>query len=187
MDRNEAIVAIYADHLAAESAIRKLAEAGLEIKNFSIIGKGYHSEEKVVGFYNADDRIRFWGKTGAFWGGLWGLFFGGIFVTIPVIGSVVVLGHLAAMVFAAIEGAVVVGGLSALGAALVSIGIPKDSVIRYEEALKADSFLVVAHGAAGEMARAMNVLETTESIRLDTYAGVKDMTHPSASHSHLAA
>jgi hypothetical protein len=33
------------------------------------------------------------------------------------------------MVFLAIEGAVVVGGLSAFGAALFSLGIPKDSVI----------------------------------------------------------
>ena len=36
----------------------------------------YHSEENVVGFYNAGDRMMYWGKTGAFWGGLWGLLFG---------------------------------------------------------------------------------------------------------------
>jgi hypothetical protein len=57
-----------------------------------------------------------------------------------------VLGHLATMVFAAIEGAVI-GGLSVLGAALYGLGIPKDSVIQYEQALKADGFLIVAHGA----------------------------------------
>src|ERR1019366_330946 len=109
-------------------------------------GKGYHTDEKVIGFYNIGDRVKFWGKRGAFWGGLWGLFFGGIFMVIPVVGHVIVLGYLAATAIATVETALVVGGLSALGAALYSIGIPKNSVIDYETALKADSFLVMAHG-----------------------------------------
>jgi hypothetical protein len=143
---DDAVVAVFPHHQDAEVAVRKLAGDGFDMTHFSIVGKGYHTEEKVVGFYNAGDRIKLWGKNGAFWGGLWSLFFGGVFLTIPVIGHIMVLGHLAAMVIAAIEGAVLVGGLSAIGAALYGIGIPKDSVIRYEEAIKADGFLVVAHG-----------------------------------------
>ena len=146
MTKNHAVVAVFADHNGAEAAIRKIAGGGLDMKHFSIIGKGYHTEEKVIGFYNTGDRVKFWGQNGAMWGGLWGLFFGGILMTVPMVGPVMVLGHLAAMVFAAVEGAVVVGGLSALGAALFSLGIPKDSVIEYEQALKADGFLIVAHG-----------------------------------------
>jgi hypothetical protein len=42
------------------------------MKHLSVVGKGYHSEEKVVGFYNIGDRIKFWGTRGAFWGGFWG-------------------------------------------------------------------------------------------------------------------
>ena len=99
--------------------MKKLAASGLEMKDLSLVGKGYHTEEKVVGFYNMGDRIKFWGKRGAFWGGFWGLFLGGLFITVPVIGHVVVLGYLAAVAISAIENAVVVGGLSALGAALV--------------------------------------------------------------------
>ena len=140
------IVAVFADHQAAEAAVKKLAAAGFEMKNLSVVGKGYHTDEKVVGFYNTGDRVKFWGTRGAFWGGFWGLFFGGLFMTIPVVGHVVVLGYLAAMVVSGLETAVVVGGLSALGAALYSIGIPKDSVIQYETAVKADDFLVMAHG-----------------------------------------
>ena len=94
-----------------------MAEEGIDIRHLSIVGKGYHTDEKGVGFYNMGDRVKFWGKSGAFWGGLWGWFFGGIFPTIPVIGHVVVLGYLTAAVISAVEGAVVVGGLSALGAA----------------------------------------------------------------------
>lgn len=186
MSTNDAVVAVFPDHHAAEAAIRKLAEAGLPMRHFSIIGKGYHSESNVVGFYNTGDRIKFWGKTGAVWGGLWGLFFGGISMTVPVIGPVMVLGHLAAMVFAAIEGAIVVAGLSALGAAIASIGIPKDSVIEYEEALKSDGFLLVGHGLIDEMARAKVILEMMDPVRLDMHEDVKEMkemTRPPANHS----
>jgi hypothetical protein len=169
----DSVIAVFADHNAAETAVKKLSAAGFEMKNLSVVGKGYHSDEKVVGFYNAGDRVKFWGKRGAFWGGLWGLFFGGLFLTIPVVGHVVVLGYLATIAIAGIENAVIVGGMSAIGAALYSIGIPKDSVIQYETALKADSFLVMAHGTAEEMARAKAILGKTNPLRIDVHAGAK--------------
>ena len=175
-DLPDAVVAVFAHHEDAEDAVRKLAGSGFDMTHFSIVGKGFHSEEKVVGFYNIGDRIKFWGKNGAFWGGIWSLFFGGIFLTIPVIGPVMVLGHLATMVVAAVEGAIVVGGLSALGAALFSIGIPKDSVIQYEEAVKTDSFLVAGHGSADEMARAKAILESGNPTRIDLHGNIKPQT-----------
>jgi hypothetical protein len=112
----DTVIAVFTDHDAAETAVKKLAAAGFEMKNLSVVGKGYHSEEKVVGFYNIGDRTKFWGTRGAFWGGLWGLFFGGLFMAIPVVGHVIVLGYLGAMAIPAVESAIMVGGLSALGA-----------------------------------------------------------------------
>ena len=140
MEKSDTAIAVFADHQAAEAAVKKLTASGFEMKHLSVVGKGYETEEKVVGFYNVGDRIKFWGTRGAFWGGFWGLFFGGLFMTIPLVGHVVVLGYLATVAISGIENAVMVGGLSALGAALYSIGIPKDSVIQYETALKADAF-----------------------------------------------
>ncbi len=171
--QQNAIVAVFARHQDAEAAVRKLASSGFDMTHFSIVGQGFHSEEKVIGFYNMGDRIKFWGKNGAFWGGLWSLFFGGIFLTIPMVGPVMVLGHLAAMVVAAVEGALLVGGLSALGAALFSIGIPEDSVIEYEQAVKTDGFLVVAHGSADEMARSKTILQASNPTRIDLHENVK--------------
>ena len=170
MEAVDTVVAVFSNHQEAEGAVKALAAAGFEIKNHSLVGKGYHTDEKVVGFYNVGDRIKFWGTRGAFWGGLWGLFFGGLFLTIPVVGHVVVLGYLGAMVVSAIESAVIVGGSSALGAALYGIGVPKDSVIQYEAAVKADGFMVMAHGTAEEMARAQSILGTTNPSRLDMHA-----------------
>src|SRR6202789_3559500 len=158
MEKVDSVIAVYSDHNAAEDATKKLAASGFEMNNLSVVGKGYHSEEKVVGFYNMGDRVKFWGSRGAFWGGFWGLFLGGLFMTIPVVGHVVVLGYLAAVVAAGLENAVLVGGLSALGAALYSLGIPKDSVLQYESDLKADGFIVMARGSAEEAERAKTVL-----------------------------
>lgn len=177
MSNNETIVAVYANHDQAETAIRKIKSDGLEIKHFSIVGLGYHSEESVVGFYSVGDRVRFWGSRGAYWGGLWGLLFGGLMLTVPVVGPVMVLGHLAAVVFTAvssgIEGAVVVGGMGVLGAALYSIGIPHESVLQYETALKADQFLIVAHGPAIEMQRARTMLQASGPIQVDSHGDHK--------------
>lgn len=171
---NNAVIAVFNDHQAAEAAVKKLAEGGINMKHLSVVGKGYHTDEKVIGFYNTGDRVKFWGKRGAFWGGLWGWLFGGVFMLIPVVGHVVVLGYLASAVVAAVEGAVVVGGLSALGAALYGSGIPKDSVLAYESAIKADSFLVTAHGPAEEMQRAKTILGTLGAVSVDLYDSSPD-------------
>jgi hypothetical protein len=176
VEQHDAVIAVFKHHQDAEDAVRKIADSGFDMKHLSIVGQGFHSEEKVVGFYNIGDRIKFWGKHGALWGGIWSLFVGGIFLTIPVIGPVMVVGHLAAMVLAAVEGAVLIGGLSALGAALFSIGIPKDSVIQYEEAVKTDGFLVVGHGAVDEIARVKAILESSNPTRIDLHENVTAQT-----------
>lgn len=174
MTHEQTVVAVFKDHTAAETAVKKLAQAGFDMKDLSVVGKGYHTEEKVVGFYNIGDRIKFWGTNGAYWGGLWGLFFSGLFLTIPVVGHVMVLGYLAAVAIASIENAVLVGGVSALAAALYSIGIPKDSVIQYEAEVKADGFLVMAHGDAAEAARARTILGAISPSQINVHACVKD-------------
>jgi hypothetical protein len=93
----------------------------------SIIGKGYATTEGVVGYYNAGDRMKAWGKTGAFWGGLWGMLFGFALFVIPGVGPLFAAGPLVAWIVGTLEGATVVAGMSALGAGLYSIGIPSSS------------------------------------------------------------
>lgn len=134
------------------------------MKKISIVGKDYHTEEHVVGYYNAGDRMKYWGKLGAFWGGAWGLLFGAAFFAVPGIGPVLVAGPLVAWIIGALEGAVVMGGLSAVGAGLYSIGIPKDSVVKYELALKSDKFIVLAHGTADEVAKAKDIMRTARPV-----------------------
>jgi hypothetical protein len=165
----DAILAVYGTRADAEKAIKALQRASFDMRKLSIIGRDYHTEQDVIGYYNRGDRVRFWGRLGAFWGGLAGLLFGSAFLFIPVVGHVIVLGPLVSWIANGLAGAVVTGGLSAFGAALYGIGIPKDSIVAYETALKADRFLLIAHGTAAEGERAREILATTSPERLDVH------------------
>lgn len=149
---------IFKTRETAEIAVRNLGQAGIDLQQLSLIGKGYHSEEHPIGFYTMGDRIKSWGGTGAFWGALFGLLAAPAMILFPGVGVVAVAGPLVSSVIAALEGAVAAGGLSALGAALVQLGVRKDAVVRYETAIKADEFVLLVHGDAALQTRANAVL-----------------------------
>ena len=153
---------VFDTHAAAEEAIRTLGQSGFDMKKLSLVGKGYHSEEKPMGFYTTGDRIKAWGSSGAFWGGIWGMLLAPAVFVLPGLGVVGMAGPIVATLVGALEGAVVVGGLSALGAALTQIGVPKDQVIKYEAALKVDKYLLVVHGSAEDQEKARTVLTQTK-------------------------
>ncbi len=163
------VVAIYGTHTEAEDAVKELQRGGFDMKKLSIVGKDYHTEEHVVGYYSGGDRMKYWGKLGAFWGGLWGLLLGAAFFWVPGVGPLVVGGPLVSWILGALEGAAIVGGLSALGAGLYSIGIPKDSVLKYEHAVKNDKYLLIAHGMADEVQRAKRILETSQAREVESH------------------
>jgi uncharacterized membrane protein len=167
---NDIVVVVYDTHEQAEQTIKELQKSGFDMKKLSIVARNPHAEEHVVGYYNAGDRMKHWGKTGAFWGGIWGMLFGAAFFAIPGIGPVLVAGPLVAWIIGALEGAVVVGGASAIGAGLFSIGVPKDSVLKYELALKTDKFLVLAHGTAEEAAKARDIIKGTHPAELHMHS-----------------
>ena len=161
MSKPQAVVAVYHSHVEAEAAIRKLQEEDFDMTTLSIVGREYQTDEKVVGFYNAGDRMRYWGTAGAFWGGVWGLLFGSALFFVPGVGPILVGGPLVGWIVAALEGAVVVGGASAIGAGLVSLGIPDDSIVSYETAFKVGKFLLIVHGTPEEVIRARGILANT--------------------------
>jgi hypothetical protein len=159
MPNETAIIAVFDSHERAEDVVKDLQRSGFDMRKLSIVGKGYRTEEQPIGFYTTGDRVKFWGGTGALWGGLWGLLFGAAFFWVPGIGPLAIGGPLVHVLVGALEGAFVVGGFSALGAALYSIGVPKNSIVQYETALKANKFLVIAHGDAGEVEKARRTME----------------------------
>jgi hypothetical protein len=157
-DNDYAPVYVYTTHAEAEEAIQALSKSGFDVTKLSLIGKGYHSEEHALGFYTTGDRVKAWGGMGAFWGGIWGLLLAPAVFFIPGIGLLALAGPVVSTLVGALEGAAVVGGVSALGAALVSAGMHKDQVIKYESALKVDNYVLMLHGSAEEMRAASATL-----------------------------
>ena len=100
----QTVVGVFDNHSAAEEAVRKLQRDGFDMRRLSIIGKGYHKDEQVVGFYTTGDRMKTWGGIGAFWGSVWGLLIGAAFVWIPGFGPLAVAGPLANLLVTALGG-----------------------------------------------------------------------------------
>jgi len=170
MSKANSVVAVYRTHTEADEAVKELQSGGVDMHKLSIVGKGYHTEEQAVGYYTTGDRMKYWGKIGAFWGGFWGLLFGSAFFIIPGIGPILAAGPVVAWIVAALEGAVEVGALGALGAGLYSIGIPKDSIVKYEAALKTDQFLLIVNGTAAEVAKAKDIIESTHPAQFSLHS-----------------
>jgi hypothetical protein len=79
------------------------------------------------------------------------------------------MGPLVGWIVGALEGATVGGAGGVLAAAFASLGIPKDSVVKYELAVKTGSYLVLARGDAELVEHARSVLATTDAAQLATH------------------
>lgn len=157
--REDAIIAVYPTHEQAVVTIKELERSGFDMKKLSIVGKGYRMEEHPIGFYSTGDRMKTWGGVGAAWGGLWGLLFGSAFFWIPGVGPIAAAGPIVHLLAGVAEGALLVGGVSVIGAALASLGVPKKSVLKYEAEIKADKFLVIAHGTEDAIRQARDIMK----------------------------
>ncbi|RLA49275.1 MAG: permease [Gammaproteobacteria bacterium] len=169
MSNKNSCITIFRTHEEAEQAIAELNHAGIDMKKLSIVGKGYEREEHVMGYYNALDRVKFWGKRGAFWGGLWGVLFSPAVMYIPVAGSLTVGRILLSTFISGLSTAIFTGSLSAFGAALYSIGIPRNSIIKYETAIKLEKYLLVFHGTSDEVKHASDILGTLKEAEVAIY------------------
>ena len=148
-ERNE-VVAVYATHTGAEEAVKTLQRAGIDMRTLSIVSADSHTSEHVVGYYNCVDRIKDWGKIGALLGGLCGL--------------LLEAGPLTERIVRALERAAVAGSLSAIGAGLYGWNIPRDSILRYEMAVKTHRFLLLVHGTDQEVEHARALIESTQAV-----------------------
>jgi len=163
VDENSCIAFFKTPRQAEDALLQLLQNAAFDYKKFSIVGKGYQQQACPVGVYNSNDRFKFWGAQGAFWDSVWDQSAGAALFWIPGLGPVVLAGPLVVALVGALEGSVSVSGLSALGVAFYSFGIPSDSIIRYEVAIKSDQYLIIVHGCQKEVERAHEVLAGREA------------------------
>lgn len=166
-----AVVALSNTPMEAGLVIQELRHSGFDMQNLSVIGRDYYTEEGVVGTYTSGGRMQACGKTGAFWGEVWGLLFGSAFFLIPGLGPVFVAGPMVEWITRELDGAAVVGGLSALGAALYGIGVPSKGIIEYESQIRAGKVCLVANGSQEAMQDVKLPLTATGCHGVSEYAG----------------
>ena len=173
MTQHNVVVAIYKSHTEAEVAVKELQQSGFDMKKLSIVGRDQHSDEHVIGYYNAGDRMKCWGKMGIFLG----MVFGSAFSLVPGAGLLLVAGPLAGWLVGALGGAVMVGGLSAIGAGLYSLGIPTDSILHYRKELKTSTSVMIAHKSdSGPVSRLKQALTTGKFVMI-AHGSAREATH----------
>lgn len=158
MTEKNACVSIYPTHQAAEEALGKLQEAGIDLRCVSIVSKGYHGQEHPIGIYSNKDRLRYWGLQGAFWGGLWGLLTGAAFFWVPGFGPLAAAGPIVGLLVRGLEGVAIGGSFGVLAAALFDMGVPRSSISDYEKAIKTEQFLLIVHDGQDPVEHACRIL-----------------------------
>jgi hypothetical protein len=160
MNQNNMAVAIYGNYPEAEAVIKELLHSGFDMKKLLIVGRNHHSDEHLVGYYDADDHMKFWGETGVFARLLkrhaemyfrLRVFLNSRYQEISFRGHdprrAASRGY-----FARHE---------PLGDGLVSIGIPAARVLLYETALETNKVVVIALGTETEVGRARGIIINT--------------------------
>lgn len=162
MSTINSVVAIYETQQQAEHTIKELHEAGIDMKSLSVVARDTHTGEDAVDRYSAGDCREHGVKAGGFWSGFGGLLPGSGLFFVPGQEPILVAGSLVAWIIAGLEGAAVIGRPSAIGVGLLNIGVAKDSVLKYEVALKADKLLLIVHGTPDAVANAKDIFARTK-------------------------
>jgi len=166
-----AVFALYDSHHEADQAIRDLQTSGCDMQQLSVIGRGYYTEQGMVGSYTSGDQTKAWGTTGAFWGSLWSVLVGSAFFLVPGIGPLFVAGPVAGRIVAELEDAAAVGQLNALGAALCRFGVPQASIREYETEIRTGKFVLIAHGSLEGVQEVKAQLTASGCHGLSEYSG----------------
>jgi len=174
INQSNIALAVYGTHTEAESAIKELQQSNFDMKKLSIVGRSHHIDERVLGCYNTGDHMKTWGKIGAFWGEIWGSHSGPAFFCIPGFGRLVFAGPIVGWLTSVLKSAVIIGGTGALGAGLIGMGIPENSILSCEASLKTDKFVVIAHGTAAEVKIAHDIIATTSPESLAEHQTIND-------------
>lgn len=151
-------VVVYTAPDAVEQALGELQTVGCDLQQVSVIAKEYHNKKHTVGMYRIDEQLRFLGQQDTFWSDLWRWLPGSAFFWEPDFGPLAVAGPIVNMMVHGLDGVEIGAGLSLPGTALFIVGVPRGSINEYEEAIRAERFLLLFHGERQDVERAYGVL-----------------------------
>lgn len=172
MNREGTCVAIYDRHVLAEEALSQLRRAGFATDDASIVGRGCVPEK---GGLDDDVPEPAWGKTGAFWGGLWEA--GSATVFVPDLGFLVIGGPLTHWMLGALESRFVESGLGSLGVALHGMGLSPESAHEYEAEVGKSRCLLVFPSFDNDLRELARALRRTQPRRMKLHGPLKLAVH----------
>ena len=156
------MVSIFTNTNQVQDAFLELARSGLDMKRISLIGKAVGNQNDPVAYYGHHDGIQCWGDKNEFWNGLSSKIHDWIFISCPETGFLLVIGPIALWIVAVLDNVAIFSGLSALGATLYSMGLSKEKIQDYEDALGKGSYLLIVHGPAQEVIQAKKILKSVQ-------------------------
>jgi hypothetical protein len=153
---------MYKTFADTEVAIKHLQDAGFQLKLLSVAGKDDGTDKHMASCYNTGHGLKYHAKSDSSWARMRDLLSGwGFFWSLDG-GPVHVVGPLVQAIVAVQEGTGSIDGMNEFGTALFGFGIPTDSIVAYENALKNHQFLLCARGPLAELDRAHSILLETE-------------------------
>lgn len=147
------VIGVFTDRQRARESVEEIIEDDFPMDFLSLLGKGESAGDDPLGIYyeGPGERIKAWGKHGAFWGALWGLFASaaGMFV-LPGVGSIFAIGPVVEAIAAAVTSATVAAGtmagaaaISQLAVALHRMGVPQARLQHYHDEITIGHYVIL--------------------------------------------
>jgi hypothetical protein len=174
MKQDNVAVAIYGTHTEAESVINQLKQSNFDMSKLSIVGRSDYIDKHVLGYYNNELLMKKWSKIGAFWGEVWGATLGPAFFFIPDFGRLAFAGPIVGWLTDTLKTGAVMDRSSALGAGLITMGIPEKRVLVSKDPHEADRFVIIAQGSEKEVQMAHDIIATTCPVSLSEHQMIND-------------
>jgi heat induced stress protein YflT len=179
MECAQSVVGVYHTMTQAEEAVHTLDQAGFPVKHISIVTQNLVSHTAIHGYITPGDDLTPRGAAAGAWlGGLGSVLIGAAFLWAPGFGSLLVLGRLAALLLAGVEGALVGAAAGGLLGALVSWGIAEEHILDYAQQVQGGKHLVIAYGTSADVARAHAILQDTQAGALHLHTVLRAGGHP---------
>jgi hypothetical protein len=131
----EAAVTVPKLHEESPACARGFQRCVSDMKQLAFEGCERSACETVAGGFSTLGRVKCWGGLGAFWGGVWGWLYGSTFFQYEGAGPLMVAEPMVGWMMGAVEGGLMGGGLSAVGACVFSLVMPKRSRVICETTL----------------------------------------------------
>jgi uncharacterized membrane protein len=172
MDCVQSVVGIYDTMTQAEEAVHRLDQAGFPVKHISIVTQNLASNATIHGYITPGDDLTPRGAAAGAWlGGLGSVLLGAACLWAPGFGSLLVLGRLATLLLAGVEGALVGAAAGGLLGALVNWGIAEEHILDYAQQVQGGKHLVIAYGTSTDVAQAHAILQDTNAGALHLHVG----------------